>query len=100
MLGHMKRTIPPGHDPQTAVATLHDRSLEGEFALARLILAKLAERLQDPQVDDEQLKTWTPLAFRGIKLVCDLVRQMGQERGSAGWDAVLDELSAELGVEL
>jgi hypothetical protein len=77
-----------------------ERSLEWELALARLILARLAERLQDPEVDDQQLKTWTPLIFRGIKLVSDLVRQMGQPGDDGGWDAVLDALSEELGVEL
>ena len=82
------------------LSQLEDRSQIGELILAREMVARLVDHLQEPQADSAESKVFVPLIFRGIKLVSDLLKQLGSEGGGDQWDQVLDRLGDELDIDI
>jgi hypothetical protein len=87
-------------DDDKMLARLEDRSPLGELILTRAILIRLVDHLLDPQSGTAESKSLVPLIFRGIKLVSDLLKQVGSEEVDGHWDAVLDRLSDELDIDV
>jgi hypothetical protein len=79
---------------------MDQRTLDGELILARAILVRLLDELEKPDSGAAQLRVVVPLLFRGIKLVADLLKQLGGDGQDGTWDEVLDRLGDELDVEL
>lgn len=82
------------------LAQLDQPSLLGELRLARVMNGCLLDLLQHPDADEATVKSIVPLIFRGVKLVSDLMKQLGGAGSENNWDEVLDRLGEELNLEL
>jgi hypothetical protein len=76
------------------------RSLLSELALARVELARLIKYQEQEGVTAERKAAMASVIFRGLRTIAFLVREIGQPENDFDWDAALDELSEELGVDL
>lgn len=82
------------------LAQLDLPSLLGELRVTRMMNGRLLELIGEAEADEATVKALTPLIFRGVKLVSDLMKQLGGVGGDNQWDEVLDRLGEELDIEL
>lgn len=87
-------------DDDKMLAQLEERSQIGELILARAMVARLVDHLLEPETGPAESKVFVPLIFRGIKLVSDLLKQLGSEGGGDEWNEVLDRLNEELDINV
>lgn len=76
-------------------------SLDDELAITRVMLRRLMHHLKQPGIPPEELAAIAPLIFTGSRTVAKLLREISETgKTSDTWSEILDQMSADLGIQL
>ena len=78
----------------------NQRSLLSELVIARVELARLMRYQAQEEVTAERKAAMATMIFRGIRTIAFLNKEIGQQESNFDWNAILDEMAQDLGVDL
>lgn len=95
------RTVLTPQEVADLVTYADNDTIDDEIALTRVLLRRLMNRIQQPDIEPEELKAISPLIFTGTRTVANLLRSKKPANTLADTiNDVLDEMAANYPIQL